>query len=334
MSDAQATDLFAELQQLDPSEPDVAGRVWRILIRMDDPGEFAVGLDFAMEHGLYETSFAAQLRGDVGDGPTGSTELFWKNPIDGSELVWIPPGSFLCGEDNVRADCSGFFMARHPVTNQQFWAFLEDTAYKPVPGADQDDFLSHWTDGEFAADIADHPVVWVSFEDAAAYCEWAGFSLPTESMWEKAARGNDGRTFPWGEKDPYARSWEGRILSRLTNVAAESPVAVGSYPETRTAYGCEDMVGNVSEWCSLEGHSEVTFERTLFGNQTRSEQAVRGSCFLRTGKRRMAASHQRRLSRFRRNHWVGFRPAFLPRESYKHAFGLVHYIAKNASAST
>lgn len=312
MSDAPATDLFAELKQIDPSGPEAARQAWRILIGMQDPSEFAVGLDFAMEHGLYETPFATQLRGDNGDRPSDDEQLFWTNPIDGSELVWIPSGPFLIGEKNTRASCDGYFLARHPVTNLQFGVFINETGYSH-DGSDYGEFLHHWTGGAVSSELDDHPVVWVSFEDATAYCQWAGLSLPSESMWEKAARGNDGRMYPWGEQEPFDRSWQGIITSRLTNVASESTVAVGSYPETRSAYGCEDMVGNVSEWCRIEDRPEEIVGRTPFGIQTEIEQAVRGSCFMRTGKTRMGAFHQRRLSRFRRNHWVGFRPAFVPR---------------------
>ena len=89
-----------------------------------------------------------------------------------------------------------YYIDRTEVTNRDYKAFLDATGYQPVWA---ENFLKHWTDGSYPSGLADHPVVWVSLEDARAYAEWAGKRLPTEAEWQKAAQGTDGRTWPWGD---------------------------------------------------------------------------------------------------------------------------------------
>jgi serine/threonine-protein kinase len=101
-------------------------------------------------------------------------------------------------------------------------------------------------------------------------------------------------------------------------VDSSGTVPVGSYPRTRTPYGCEDLIGNVSEWCQMTpGDDPRVVPQELPEVPWPAEgapvyAAVRGSCFLRTNPARMVAWHRRKLSVIRRNHWTGFRPAFLP----------------------
>lgn len=161
------------------------------------------------------------------------------NPKDGSELILIPAGEFLMGsnehEDNEQPQhqvtLPDFYIAKHLVTNAQYRRFMEDTNHKQP-------YL--WDNSTYNQD--QQPVVGVTWHDALAYCEWAGGRLPTESEWEKAARGTDGRLWPWGNEQPTDK------LANFGN-KVNAPTEVGAYPDGASPYGCLDMAGNVWEWC-------------------------------------------------------------------------------------
>ena len=125
-----------------------------------------------------------------------------------------------------------FFMDRTPVTNAAFKAFLDATGYAP---ADRSNFLKHWTDGKSPAGQGDHPVRWVSLQDARAYAAWAGKRLPTEAEWQYAAQGRDGRPYPWGAKMAPGRCND--KLNRTTPVTA--------FPKGASPFGVLDLVGNI-----------------------------------------------------------------------------------------
>jgi len=306
--DTPSAALFNELHELLRQEDNKKRgfRAWQIVLEASANSDFAVVFDFALEKGLI---LPVDQGGKSADGqPHGST--VWTNPVDGSQMGWIPPGPFYVGKEKEhRAECRGFSLARHPVTNAQFKRFLDVTGYTPPENHPNPAlFLSHSTSPLLALraqEVAQHPVVWVSYVDALHYCRWAGLTLPTEWMWEKAARGPDGRDYPWG-------AWpEGK--QKLANVESDGTCPVGSFPRTRTAYGCEDMIGNVSEWCQITKDGDYGYMPPALPDldlwQEGTYAAVRGSCFLRSNPSRMTCWHRRRLSITRRNQWVGFRPA-------------------------
>jgi formylglycine-generating enzyme required for sulfatase activity len=157
---------------------------------------------------------------------------------------------------------NSFCISRNLVTNEEYLAFVRATGYR-VPGISADDyqqqgFLVHpysevraflWQDGTYPQEKAQHPVVLVSYEDALAYAQWKGqqtgnsYRLPTAIEWEKAARGNDARYFPWGNQwRDDATNWAGSKLNYTS--------AIANYPLSRSPYGVEDMAGNVFEFTS------------------------------------------------------------------------------------
>jgi formylglycine-generating enzyme required for sulfatase activity len=127
---------------------------------------------------------------------------------------------------------SGFFMDRYPVTNAQYLEFIRSAGYRPV---DSVNFLAHWDGGKIPPGLEMHPVVYVSPEDAAAYARWAGKRLPTETEWQYAAQGPDGRDWPWG----------GEYDSTRCNHALGSTTPVDAFPLGESPFGIRDLVGNV-----------------------------------------------------------------------------------------
>ena len=160
---------------------------------------------------------------------------------DGSELVLIPGGGFLMGPSRREVSLDPFYLARHPVTNRQFGDFLRVTGYR-AEGPDAQRFLAHWREGRCPRRLLDHPVTYVCWHDAQAYCTWAGRRLPTEAEWEKAARGEDGRKYPWGRQDPDPERANYGRLQGGTSAVHERPL--GASP-----WGLLELAGNVWEWC-------------------------------------------------------------------------------------
>lgn len=137
----------------------------------------------------------------------------------------------------------GFYMDKFEVTNAQYKRFVEATG-RPLPanpGHPYDKYI--WKDGTYPEGKGDNPVGLVSFEDATAYCRWAGKRLPDEEEWEKACRGTDARKWPWGNAfDPAA------AIANVGELDIGGTSPAGGFPADVSPYGVFDMGGNVREW--------------------------------------------------------------------------------------
>jgi len=150
--------------------------------------------------------------------------------------VYVPAGEFEMGSnayDNEKpihtVYLDAFWIDQTEVTNAQYEQCVSDGACGTPWG-------SHYTNSQYS----NHPVVYVDWNDSVKYCEWAGRRLPTEAEWEKAARGEDGRTYPWGEGvDCGHANYFGCV---------HDTSAVGTYPAGASPYDVLDMAGNVLEW--------------------------------------------------------------------------------------
>jgi len=200
-------------------------------------------VDFFQEKGYERLLRALRVRAE---------SLGLGRPAWEPEMVLIPAGEFLMGSDPARdrqADDNelpqhtlylpDYYLAKTPVTNAQYAAFVQATGH---------DLPEHWKRRKPPKGKEDHPVVYISLEDAVAYCNWLSrvtgkaYCLPSEAEWEKGARGTDGRVYPWGDEPP-----DEERCNFAMKMGETTPV--GHYsPRGDSPYGCADMAGNVWEW--------------------------------------------------------------------------------------
>lgn len=163
-----------------------------------------------------------------------------------AQMVAVPAGAFNMGSDAGgpdskpahQVDVPAFQIDKFEVTNSDFKAFVDATGYKTDAEKTGDKPWSAYATGK-----DDNPVIKVSWNDATAFCKWAGERLPTEAEWEKAARGTDGRAYPWGN------DWDpAKVNGKDSGIRGTT--AVGSYPAGASPSGVLDMGGNVWEWTS------------------------------------------------------------------------------------
>ncbi len=164
---------------------------------------------------------------------------------DGMTLLYVPEGEFSMGSDTGEEDekpahpvyLDAFWIDETEVTNKQYAGCVSSGACTPPSSNSSNTQTGYYGNAEFD----NYPVIYVNWDQAQAYCAWAGRRLPTEAEWEKAARGPDGNTYPWGETAPSKN-----LLNFNGNVG--DTTAVGKYPDRASPYGALDMAGNVWEW--------------------------------------------------------------------------------------
>lgn len=204
------------------------------------------------------------------------------NEKDGSVLIEIPAGKFLMGADSGSTTqqpahlvhLNKYSIGKYEVTVGQFKRFCK-AVKRAFP--DQPD----WNNED------DQPVVNVTWADAQGYCSWAGLRLPTEAEWEKAARGTDGRLYPWGDRWAGADCNHGIDASFIsaedTSDGFRYTAPVGEYSDGESPYGCYNMAGNVYEWCGDwfdDSYYRTSPERNPTGPSKPTDRRVcRGGCY-------------------------------------------------------
>ena len=188
-------------------------------------------------------------------------------------MVTVPAGMFQMGSPEGTGGTDehpqrtlyleGFAIDQVEVTNAQYRRFVKATGHKPPPNP-------YGKGPLFSVKGIEHlPVVQVTWHDASDYCQWAGKRLPSEAEWEKAARGTDGRLFPWGNEPPtpthanFGHDWE--------DLKTLHPV--GSHPQGNSPYGVSDMAGNAREWV-LDTYDQDFFQTAPDRNPRGPEQGV------------------------------------------------------------
>ena len=200
-------------------------------------------VDAKNQQGMTARTFAEQ-KGNRELAASLSTGLVGRRGTDQAEMVLIPAGTFTMGDTHGDGDSNekpthpvtvaAFWLDKTDVTNDQFVRFVQASAYAPKGG---------WR-REYTTGREQHPAVNVTWADAVAYCRWAEKRLPTEAEWEYAARGAEGRRYPWGNE------WDPSRAHHSGSQGAGFTVPVGAFPTGATPFGLLDMAGNVTQWTS------------------------------------------------------------------------------------
>ncbi len=240
----------------------------------------------------------------------GATQI---SPKDGMVQAFVPAGDFLMGSNNAidsqaysdelpqhTVYLDAFWIDRSEVTNAQYAQCVGAGQCTPPAKTRSSSRSSYYGEAQYAS----YPVIYVDWNQAQAYCAWAGRRLPSEAEWEKAARGTDGRIYPWGNAAPDQ--------SRLNyNQNIGDTTAVGSYPSGASPYGALDMAGNVWEWVN-DWYSNSYYQnspaRNPAGPDAGTARVLRGGAWDRDGRHVRSASRYANFPQYSYN-YLGFRCA-------------------------
>jgi formylglycine-generating enzyme len=240
-------------------------------------------------------------------GPLDPSQVSREEPVQ-EEMISIPAGPFIRGTNEGGLDerpqrtvlLDAFAIDRYEVTNHQYQQFVDVTGHrKSGPPARYAKNMSKMLS-------INQPVVYVSWEDAEAYCHWKGKRLPTEAEWEKAMRGSDGRLWPWGNVErPNGANW-----ARVQD-GHEVSAIVGTVLTDKSPYGVMDGAGNVMEWVN-DWYAERYFEEAPEQNPQSPDHGVfrvlRGGGYATTGADIRITSRSKMVPDFR-DETIGFRCA-------------------------
>ncbi len=225
------------------------------------------------------------------------TQSISKKDSLGQDYCYIPDANFLYGKEKISSKIAApFYMAKFPVTNIQFRHFVNETGYN----YDLFDIM------EQLSPEPGSPATPISWQNAKSYARWLRsitgeyYSLPNEEEWELAARGTDGRMYPWGNEPPTRDHGIFSIASHRSTTGV-----VGSHPYNTSPYGCQDMIGNIWEWC-LDDVDEFGEAHVLRGGSCVNDAAYcncTARCFESPSEKRVL--------------YAGFRLIYLPEDMYE-----------------
>ncbi len=246
----------------------------------------------------------------------------WKTK---AEMVMVPAGEFLMGSDKKtdrlayrseipqhRVYLDAFEIGKYEVTALEYLKFVLATNRSP-----QLDW--RYDGGNFQESMAHHPIMHVTWYDADAYCKWADQRLPTEAEWEKAARGSDGRLFPWGQeyagptRANFGRTGlSGPVRDRPERLLLYPPIiSVDKYENALSPYGLYQTIGNVAEWVAdwyNPDYYKTAHDRNPQGPETGTQKAFRGGGWMDSTTTMRVAMRNGTDPNTKIN-WLGFRCA-------------------------
>lgn len=227
--------------------------------------------------------------------------------VDGAPMVYVPAGEFIMGSSllneqpvhTVRLDA--FWIDTYEVTNAHYKQCVDAGACRPPASTGSNEYETYFGDPSYD----NYPINQIDWADATQYCAWAGEHLPTEAQWEKAARGTDGRTYPWGN------TWDPAFAHSTLDGYLDT-AEVGSKPGGASPYGAMDMAGNVWEW-TADWYSEDYYAAPPVDNppgpQTGKARVLRGGGYGGYDAGMRATVRRGDITPLERQTFIGFRCA-------------------------